>query len=149
MNQLPRTPLDILLVEDNPGDVRLFREALDPERATHLTVASDGAEALAMLEQSGIYANTPRPDIVVLDLNLPKKGGAQVLAEIKSHPRLNSIPVVMLTSSDAPVDISSTYTLGANCYVRKPNDLDQFISAVRSIEDYWSSIAEMPPRGRY
>ncbi|MDQ6737559.1 MAG: response regulator [Gemmatimonadota bacterium] len=149
MNPLPRTPLDILLVEDNPGDVRLFREALDPERRSHLTIARDGVEAIAILEQSGLYADAPRPDIVVLDLNLPKKGGAQVLAEIKSHPRLNGVPVVMLTSSDAAVDVSSTYALGANCYVRKPNDLDEFIAAVRSIEDYWSSVAEVPPRGRY
>lgn len=148
MNSLPRTPLDILLVEDNPGDVRLFREALDPARATCLTVAQDGEEAMAMLERRGIHAAVARPDIVVLDLNLPKKGGANVLAEIKSHPKLNSIPVVMLTSSDARVDISATYTLGANCYVRKPNDLDEFIAAVRSIEEYWSTIAEMPPRGR-
>lgn len=148
MNSIPRTPLDILLVEDNPGDVRLFREALDPARATCLTIAHDGEEAMAILERSGPHADAPRPDIVVLDLNLPKKGGADVLAEIKSHPKFNSIPVVMLTSSDARVDISTTYTLGANCYVQKPNDLDEFIAAVRSIEEYWSSIAEIPPRGR-
>ncbi len=148
MNSLPRTPLDILLVEDNPGDVRLFREALDPTRATCLTVAQDGEEAMAMLERREIHAAATRPDIVVLDLNLPKKGGVDVLAAIKSNPKLNSIPVVMLTSSDARVDISATYALGANCYVRKPNDLDEFIAAVRSIEEYWSSIAEMPPRGR-
>jgi two-component system, chemotaxis family, response regulator Rcp1 len=141
-------PIEILLVEDNPGDVRLTIEALKEGRIlNHLSVAEDGIEAMAFLHQEGRYKNAPKPDLILLDLNLPKKNGREVLAEIKVDPYLKSIPVVILTSSEAEKDIIATYNLHANCYITKPVDFDQFINVVRSIEDFWFKLVKLPPRG--
>lgn len=139
-------PVEVLLVEDNPGDVRLTREALrDGKVSNNLSVVQDGVEAMRFLRREGPYADAPRPDVVLLDLNLPKKDGRQVLQEIKGDEALRMIPVVILTSSEAERDISGAYALQANCYVTKPVDLDQFITVVRSIEDFWFSIVKLPP----
>ena len=139
-------PVEILLVEDNPGDVRLTMEALrDGKVHNRLTVATDGVEALAMLRQQGEHANVQRPDLILLDLNLPKKDGRQVLAEIKADEALKRIPVVILTSSSADDDILRSYDLQAACYITKPVDLEQFITVVQSIEDFWLSIVTLPP----
>jgi CheY-like chemotaxis protein len=141
--------IEVLLVEDNPGDVRLTREALrDGKVSNNLSIAPDGVEALRFLRREGPYADAPRPDVVLLDLNLPKKDGRQVLQEMKADPALRTIPVVILTSSDAERDISGAYELQANCYITKPVDLDQFITVVRSIEDFWFSIVKLPPEPR-
>lgn len=140
-------PINILLVEDNPGDVRLTVEALREGKVhNHLSVARDGVEALAFLRQQGEFADAPRPDVILLDLNLPKKDGREVLAEIKADERLRRIPVVVLTTSKAEEDILRSYALHANCYVTKPVDLEQFITVVRSIEDFWFSIVRLPNR---
>jgi chemotaxis family two-component system response regulator Rcp1 len=142
-------PIEVLLVEDNPGDVRLTREALrDGKVHNNLSVAPDGVEALAFLRREGKYADAPRPDVILLDLNLPKKDGREVLEEIKADPSLARIPVVILTSSEAERDIVQAYALHANCYVTKPVDLDQFITVVKSIEDFWFSIVKLPPEPR-
>jgi len=142
-------PIEVLLVEDNPGDVRLTREALkDGKVSNHLSVAPDGVEALRFLRREGSYAGAPRPDVVLLDLNLPKKDGRQVLQEMKQDPALRTIPVVILTSSDAERDIAAAYELQASCYITKPVDLDQFITVVKSIEDFWFSIVKLPPEPR-
>lgn len=139
-------PVEVLLVEDNPGDVRLTREALrDGKVSNNLSVVQDGVEAMRFLRREGPYADAPRPDVVLLDLNLPKKDGRQVLQEIKGDEALRMIPVVILTSSEAERDIAGAYALQANCYVTKPVDLDQFITVVRSIEDFWFSIVKLPP----
>ncbi len=141
-------PIEILLVEDNPGDVRLTKEALKEGRvANRISVAKDGFEAMAFLRREGEYANASRPDLILLDLNLPKKNGREVLAEIKMDPDLKHIPVVVLTSSQAENDIVATYNLHANCYITKPVDFEQFISVVRSIEDFWFAVVKLPPRG--
>ncbi|EPY01809.1 response regulator [Magnetospirillum fulvum] len=138
---------DILLVEDNPGDARLAQEALKEGRMTsRLKVVVDGVEAMAYLRREGIYADSPRPDLVLLDLNLPRKDGRQVLAEMKEDPELRRIPVVVLTTSQAGQDILRSYDLHANCYITKPVDLDRFIAVVRSIEEYWCSVVTLPPR---
>lgn len=138
---------DILLVEDNPGDARLAQEALKEGRMTsRLKVVVDGVEAMAYLRREGIYAESPRPDLVLLDLNLPRKDGRQVLAEMKEDPELRRIPVVVLTTSQAGQDILRSYDLHANCYITKPVDLDRFIAVVRSIEEYWCSVVTLPPR---
>jgi two-component system, chemotaxis family, response regulator Rcp1 len=138
-------PVEILLVEDNAGDVRLTVEALREGKVrNNLMVARDGVEALAMLRNEGEYASTPRPDLILLDLNLPKKDGREVLAEIKSDAALMVIPVVVLTTSKAEEDIVKTYELRANCYIAKPVDLDQFINVVRSIDEFWLSIVKLP-----
>jgi two-component system, chemotaxis family, response regulator Rcp1 len=140
-------PIEILLVEDNPGDVRLTREALKEGKvANHLHVAADGVEALAFLRREGRFADAVRPDVILLDLNLPRKDGREVLEEIKRDAGLRTIPVVVLTSSQAEQDVVRAYDLSANCYVTKPVDLDQFISVVRSIDDFWFSIVKLPPR---
>jgi len=140
-------PIEVLLVEDNPGDVRLTREALkDGKVSNNLSVMQDGVEALRFLRREGPYADAPRPDVVLLDLNLPKKDGRQVLQEMKQDRSLRTIPVVVLTSSDAERDIVGAYELQANCYITKPVDLDQFITAVRSIEDFWFGIVKLPPK---
>ena len=137
--------VEILLVEDSPGDVRLTREALREGRArTHLSVASDGVEALAFLRQEGGYAAAPRPDVILLDLNLPRKDGRQVLAAIKTDERLRRIPVVVLTTSADERDIAESYDLGANCYITKPVDLDQFLAVVQSIESFWLAVVTLP-----
>ncbi|HST05741.1 MAG TPA: response regulator [Chloroflexia bacterium] len=139
-------PIEILLVEDSPGDVRLTVEALrDGKVLNNLSVATDGVEALAYLHQSGPYSNAPRPDLILLDLNMPKKDGREVLAEIKSDESLRRIPVVILTTSQAEQDIVKSYDLHANCYITKPVDFDQFISVVQSVEDFWLTMVKLPP----
>jgi two-component system, chemotaxis family, response regulator Rcp1 len=137
--------IEILLVEDNPGDVRLTREALkDGKIINNLHVAQDGVEALAFLRREGKYHNAVRPELILLDLNLPKKDGREVLAEIKADMALKRIPVVILTSSTAEQDIVKSYNLHANCYVTKPVDLDQFINVVKCIEHFWLTVVKLP-----
>jgi CheY-like chemotaxis protein len=139
---------EILLVEDNPGDVELTREALlESKIHMDLSVVPDGVEALAFLRREGQYAKAPRPDLILLDLNLPKKDGRTVLGEIKQDRSLRNIPVVILTSSQAEQDIVRAYDLHANCYVTKPVDLDQFISIVQSIEQFWLTVVKLPTAG--
>ena len=139
--------VEILLVEDNPGDVRLSREAWKEARIKNrLHVAEDGVEALAFLRREGRHAAAVRPHLILLDLNLPRKDGREVLADIKKDPNLKQIPVVILTTSKAEQDILRTYDLHANCYITKPLDMDQFIRVVRSIEDFWLAIVTLPPR---
>ena len=139
-------PIDILLVEDNPGDVRLTREALNGAKVTNtLHVVTDGLEALAYLRRQRQYSSALRPDLILLDLNLPKKDGREVLADIKSDSSLKRIPVVILTTSQAEQDILRTYDLHANCYVSKPVDLEQFINVVKEIEEFWLTIVKLPP----
>ena len=141
-------PIDILLVEDNPGDVRLMVEAFkDGKVLNNLNVAADGVAALAFLRREGRYANAPRPDLILLDLNLPKKDGREVLAEIKAAPNLRRIPIVVLTTSQAEQDILKSYDLNANCYIAKPVDLDRFFAIIKSIEDFWLTIVKLPPDG--
>jgi chemotaxis family two-component system response regulator Rcp1 len=138
-------PIEILLVEDNAGDVRLTREALHEGHVrNNLTVAKDGAEALAMLRHEPLYGESPRPDLVLLDLNLPKLDGRQVLAEIKNDPALRRIPVVVLTTSKAEEDVLRSYDLHANSFITKPVDFDQFIKMVQSIEEFWLTIVTLP-----
>ena len=138
-------PIEILLVEDNPGDVRLTREALrDAKVRNHLTVARDGVEALALLRREGRYAAVLRPDLILLDLNLPKKGGREVLEEVKRDDALKDIPVVILTTSRAERDIFESYRLHANAYVTKPVDLEQFLNVVHTIEEFWLEIVKLP-----
>jgi len=140
-------PIEILLVEDNPGDVRLTREALREGKIhNNLAVVEDGVEALRYLRGEGPYAGSPRPDVILLDLNLPRKDGREVLEEVKADPHLRTIPVVVLTSSDAERDVVRAYDLHANCYVTKPVDLEQFINVVKSIESFWFSIVKLPTR---
>jgi two-component system, chemotaxis family, response regulator Rcp1 len=138
-------PIKILLVEDNPGDIRLTMEALkDAKVRNSLIIARDGNEALALLRGEGNYANEVIPDLILLDLNLPKKDGRQVLAEIKSDERLMHIPVVVLTTSDAEQDILRSYNLHANCYITKPVDLEKFFKVIESIENFWLTIVKLP-----
>jgi two-component system, chemotaxis family, response regulator Rcp1 len=138
-------PIEILLVEDNPGDVRLTQEALREGKVhNRLTVAKDGVEALSVLRREGAFASAARPDLILLDLNLPRKDGREVLADIKNDPALRRIPVVVLTTSKAEEDILRTYDLHANCYITKPVDLEQFISVVRSIDEFWLSVVRLP-----
>ncbi len=146
MSTHPNRSIEVLLVEDNPGDVRLTKEALREGKVrNNLHVAPDGVEALAFLRREGQYASAVRPDLVLLDLNLPRKDGREVLEEMKSDPALMNIPVVVLTSSQAEQDILKAYNLHANCYVTKPVDLDQFITVVKSIENFWFTIVKLPP----
>ena len=141
--------VDILLVEDNPGDVRLTQEALKEARVINeLSVVSNGEEAMSFLHRSGSYSTAPRPDMILLDLNLPRMDGREVLAEIKADPNLKRIPVVVLTTSSAEKDIVTTYNLHANCYITKPVDLDQFLDVVKSIEGFWLTIVKLPPDGQ-
>jgi chemotaxis family two-component system response regulator Rcp1 len=138
-------PVDILLVEDNAGDVRLTKEVLrDSKVRNNLIVANNGEEALACLRKQGKFSGTVRPDLILLDLNLPVKDGREVLAQIKDDPDLKRIPVVILTTSKAEEDILRTYNLHANCYVTKPVDLEQFINVVKSLEDFWLTIVKLP-----
>ena len=140
-------PIEILLVEDNPGDVRLTQEALKAGKvANHLHVVKDGEEALLFLRGEGQYCEKPKPDLILLDLNLPKKDGREVLADIKQDPNLHRIPVVVLTTSRADEDIGRAYKLNCNCYVTKPVDFEQFIKVVKSIEDFWFTVVTLPPR---
>lgn len=138
-------PVEILLVEDNPGDARLTKEALkDGKVYNRLTVVPDGVEALAYLRREGQYAGAAQPDLILLDLNLPRKDGREVLEEIKADDGLKRIPVVILTSSSAEPDVLKSYGLHANCYVTKPVDLDQFMAAVKAIEDFWLTVVTLP-----
>jgi len=140
-------PIEILLVEDSAGDVRLVKEALKENKfLNNLYVARDGVEAMKFLHQEGKYADAVRPDLILLDLNLPKKDGREVLAEVKGDEDLKRIPVVIMTVSEAEEDILKTYNLHANCYITKPIDLDQFIKVVRSVESFWLTIVKLPPR---
>ena len=140
-------PIEILLVEDNPGDVRLTEEALKEGKVLNrMTVAMDGEEAMAILRREGKHANAPKPDIILLDLNLPKKDGREVLEEIKNDPKLKIIPVVVLTTSQDERDVLKSYHLHANCYIHKPVDLLQFVNVVKAIEDFWFTIVVLPAR---
>jgi chemotaxis family two-component system response regulator Rcp1 len=141
-------PVEILLVEDNPGDERLTREALKEGKVySNLYWAKDGVEAMQFLRREGKYAGAVRPDIVLLDLNLPKKDGREVLQEIKNDDALKRIPVVILTTSKAEEDVLRTYNLHANCYVTKPVDLEKFIVVVKSIDRFWLTVVTLPPNG--
>lgn len=140
--------IDILLVEDNPADVRLTREALkDVKLLIRLDVVTDGVQAMEYLCRQGKYADAPRPELIILDLNLPRKDGREVLEEIKADERLRRIPVVILTTSAAEEDVLRAYNLHANCYVTKPVNFDQFIKVVQSIEEFWLTIVKLPPNG--
>jgi len=146
-NSRTSAPIEILLVEDNPGDVRLAKEALKEGKVSNnVHVVEDGESAMEFLRKQNKYQNAPRPDLVLLDLNLPKKDGREVLAEIKADPDLKRIPVVMLTISKAEEDIVRAYDLHVNCYITKPIDLDQFIKVVRTVEDFWLTIVKLPPK---
>lgn len=139
-------PIEVLLVEDNPGDALLTRIALEDSKiSVHLNVVEDGVEAMAFLRKQDKYADVPHPDLVLLDLNLPKKDGREVLAEIKGDEHLRRIPVVVLTTSQAEEDILKAYNLSANCYITKPVDFDQFVRIVRSIENFWFAVVKLPP----
>ena len=139
-------PVEILLVEDSPGDVRLTREVLkDAKIANNLQVAIDGEEAMSILRREDEHAGAARPDLILLDMNLPRKNGREVLAEMREDPSLQRIPVIMLTTSSAEADIARSYELGVNCYITKPLDLGAFIDVVRSIEQFWLSVVCLPP----
>lgn len=144
--QSARRILEVLLVEDNPGDVRLTREAFrSARRLANLSVVGDGVEALDFLHRRGRHQQAPRPDLVMLDLNLPRKTGAEVLHDIKADVKLKRIPVVILTTSRTTKDIIQSYELHANCYIAKPVDLDQFVAVIRAIENFWLTLVELPP----
>ncbi|MEH1875119.1 MAG: response regulator [Nostoc sp.] len=139
-------PIEVLLVEDNPGDAQLTRIALEDSKISiHLNVVEDGVEAMAFLRKQDKYLKAAHPDIVLLDLNLPRKDGREVLAEIKGDENLRRIPVVILTTSQAEEDILKAYNLCANCYITKPVDFDQFVKIVQSIENFWFAIVKLPP----
>ncbi len=139
--------IDILLVEDDEGDVLLTKKALSNGKIYNsLSVARDGVEALAFLRQEGEYAGVPRPDLILLDLNMPRMDGRETLAQIKQDEDLRSIPVVVLTTSDSDQDILKSYDLQASCYITKPVDLEQFTSVVRAIKDFWFSVVKLPPQ---
>jgi two-component system, chemotaxis family, response regulator Rcp1 len=145
-NRTSGQPLEVLLVEDSPGDVRLTKEALkDAKVHINLRVVRDGIDAMAFLMREGEYATALRPDLILLDLNLPKKDGREVLREIKENPELKSIPVVVLTTSASEADILRSYLLHANCYITKPVNLDGFLTVVKSIDSFWLSVVKLPP----
>jgi CheY-like chemotaxis protein len=146
-SRTPGRPISILLVEDNPGDVRLTREALREGKVSNdldLQVARDGVEALDLLARRGRFADAARPDLILLDLNLPRKDGRELLAELKAHETFRRIPVVVLSTSRAEEDIRTSYDLHANCYIPKPVDLDRFIEVVKTIDDFWLGVVELP-----
>lgn len=149
MSQInPIKPVEILLVEDNPGDADLARDALEKGKVrNNLHVVTDGEAAMAFLNKQGAYDVAPRPDLILLDLNLPKKDGREVLAEIKIDPDLKRIPVVVLTTSRDEEDVLKSYDLHANCYLAKPIQFDEFFTMVRSIEQFWLTIVVLPPKG--
>jgi two-component system response regulator len=148
-NQMRAKPVQMLLVEDNPGDVRLTKETLkDAKLMVDLHVVGDGVEAMAFLRQEGKYASAPRPDLVLLDLNLPKKDGREVLSEIKQDLNLRRIPVVVLTISNGEEDVLKSYNLHANAYVNKPLNLEQFAKITKAIEDFWFTVVKLPPNGK-
>jgi CheY-like chemotaxis protein len=139
--------IEILLVEDNPGDVRLTQEALAENKICNkLHVAKDGIEAMKFLRKMNGFRDAPRPDLILLDLNMPKKDGREVLAEIKTDETLRAIPVVILTTSDADDDVAKAYQMYANCYIRKPIDLNRFVEVIKIVENFWLTIVELPPR---
>jgi CheY-like chemotaxis protein len=139
-------PVEILLVEDNPGDVRLAIEALREGKVhVNMSVAADGVEAMEFLRRQGKHQDAPRPDLILLDLNMPRMDGREVLAELKADEDLKRIPVVVLTTSKAEEDILKSYNLNANCYITKPVDLDQFIHVVKSIHEFWLTVVKLPP----
>ena len=139
-------PIDVLLVEDSPSDAKLTAKTFQKAKVlNNLHIVEDGVEAMAFLRQVGDYQDSPRPDLILLDLNLPKKDGRKVLAEIKDNPNLANIPVVVLTTSEAEEDILRSYALRANCYITKPVTLKQFIKVVESIEDFWLTVVKLPP----
>lgn len=139
-------PIEVLLVEDNPGDVLLTKIALEDSKIrVNLNVVEDGVEAMAFLRKQGKYINMPHPDIILLDFNLPKKDGREVLAEVKTDDNLKRIPVVVLTTSQAEEDILKAYNLAANCYISKPVDFDQFVKIIQSIENFWFTVVKLPP----
>jgi CheY-like chemotaxis protein len=138
-------PIQVLLLKDNPGDVRLTREAFKDARLhIHLSVVSDGIAAMAFLNREGDHEAAPRPDLILLDLNLPKKNGREVLEEVKSNPALQSIPVVILTTSSSEVDVFRSYQLHANCYISKPVNLEGFLAVVKSIDEFWLTVVRLP-----
>jgi chemotaxis family two-component system response regulator Rcp1 len=140
-------PFEILLVEDNPGDVFLTQEAFREGRLAHrLSVAEDGEEAMRFLRREGKHSNAPQPDLILLDLNLPKKDGRELLGEVKMDPELRQIPVIVLTTSGAEQDISRAYKLHANCYLTKPIQMDDFLKTIRSIEEFWLSVVRLPSK---
>jgi chemotaxis family two-component system response regulator Rcp1 len=146
-NRFSCPPIQVLLVEDNPADVRLTQEAFrDAKMHLDLHVAMDGMEAMEFLLRQGGFSDSPRPDLILLDLNLPRKDGREVLAEVKSSDALKSIPVVVLTTSASDADIERSYLLHANCYISKPVDLDGFLSVVQSIDDFWLTVVRLPPK---
>ncbi|MBI5491545.1 MAG: response regulator [Deltaproteobacteria bacterium] len=139
--------VEILMVEDNPADIRLTQEAFkDAKVLNSMHTVGDGVEAMAFLRRQGEYASSPRPDLILLDLNLPKKDGREVLAEIKQDPDLKRIPVVILTTSDDEMDVLKAYDLHVNAYVKKPVDLDQFIKVVEAVEDFWLTVVKLPSK---
>ncbi len=143
----PNHRFEILLVEDNPGDVLLTREAFREGRLAHrLSVAEDGEEAIRFLRREGRHSEAPRPDLILLDLNLPKKDGRELLAEVKDDPVLRQIPVIVLTTSDAEQDVWRAYKLHANCYLTKPVQMDDFLDKIRSLEEFWLTVVRLPPR---
>lgn len=144
----PAAPIEILLVEDNLADVRLTEIGLrEAKVANNLSIARDGEEALAFLERAPGYENSPRPDLILLDLNLPRMSGHEVLSELKKNPALRRIPVIVLTTSTSEKDVLASYDLHANCYVSKPIDFDDFIGAVRQIDQFWLSLVKLPVDG--
>ena len=146
MTLRPERQVEILLVEDDPGDVLMTREAFaDYKVRNQLHVVSDGADAMAFLRQEGDYADRPRPDLILLDLNLPRMDGRQVLEAIKSDPELSSIPVVVLTTSEAEDDVLRSYSLHANAYVTKPVDFEQFVNVVRQVDEFFLTVVRLPP----
>lgn len=144
-----KTTPEVLMVDDNPADIDLTSEVLaQSQRHFHVSAVKDGAEALSFLRRRGKYAQAPVPDLVVLDLNLPKKDGCEVLSNIKADPALAKIPVVIFTTSQASSDISRSYKLGANCYLRKPGNLPEYVAVVQSMADFWLGFASLPQRER-
>lgn len=140
-------PIEILMVEDNPGDILLTREAMkEAKLRNRLNIANDGVEAMEFLRRQGRYADAPRPDLILLDLNLPRMDGREVLTKLKNDPDLKNIPVVVLTTSRAEEDIERVYSLHANCYVTKPVDFDQFMKVVQKIDDFWVNVVTLPKR---
>jgi two-component system, chemotaxis family, response regulator Rcp1 len=147
MNTMPCRPIEILLVEDSPSDAELTVEALKKGKVcNHLSLVEDGVQAMDFLRRQGLHADSPRPDLIMLDLNLPRKDGRQVLAELKSDDSLKTIPVVVLTTSHADQDVLRAYQLNANCYITKPVDFTQFLEVVTSISRFWLSVVTLPPK---
>ncbi len=149
MNLKRSKAVEILLIEDSPGDVRLTIEALKEAKVNNnLSIVQDGVEAMDYLRQEGSFKNAIRPDLILLDLNLPRKDGREVLAEVKNDPDLKQIPVVVLTTSRSETDVLQAYDLHANCYITKPVDFKQFMTVVKSIEDFWLTVVKLPPNNK-